>query len=317
MKKNKIALIGGGNIGGILALLATQRYLGDVVIVDAFQDVATGKALDIAQCNSADGLNIKIVGAKDYQKLEGSDVVIVTAGLPRKDGMTREDLLQKNAEVVRTVGRDMIKPYAKDAFVIVITNPLDIMVSIMQDATGFSANKVVGMAGVLDSARFKHFLAEALNVATSDIQSFVLGGHGDSMVPLPRFTTIAGIPLQHFIDTGKITTETLDAIIQRTRSGGAEVISYLKTSAYFAPAASALQMAQSYLYNERKILPCAAYLNGEYGVKGLYVGVPVIIGQNGVEEIIDLPLEKDEQALFDASVNAVQTLMDEAKKLQL
>lgn len=317
MKKNKIALIGGGNIGGMLAVLAAQRYLGDVVIIDVFADVATGKALDIAQANSADGLNIHVVGGGDYQSLEGSDVVIVTAGFPRKEGMSRDELLQKNAQVVRSVGQDMIKPYAKDAFVIIITNPLDIMVSIMQDATGFAPQKVVGMAGILDSARYKHFLAEALNIATSDIQAFVLGGHGDSMVPLPRFTTICGIPLQHFIDTGKLSQERLNAIIERTRSGGGEIIKYLKTSAYFAPAASALQMAQSYLFDERKILPCATYLNGEYGVKGLYVGVPAIIGKNGVEEIIEVPLNEQERPLFDASVLAVQNLMDEAKRLQL
>ncbi|CAO5674963.1 MAG: Malate dehydrogenase [Holosporales bacterium] len=316
MKKNKIALIGGGNIGGILGLLSTQRYLGDVVILDAFQDVATGKALDIAQCNSADGINVNITGAKDYSDIEGSDVVIVTAGFPRKEGMSRDDLLQKNAEVIRSVGEN-IKKYAKDAFVIVITNPLDIMVGIMQDATGFAFSKVVGMAGVLDASRFKCFLSQALNVATSDIHSFVLGGHGDSMVPLPRFTTISGIPLQYFIDKGKITQDALDDIIKRTRSGGGEIITYLKTSAYFAPAASALQMAKSYLFDERKILPCAAYLNGEYGVSGLYVGVPAIIGKNGVEDVIDLPLTDDEKSLFDASIDAVQKMVEESKRLNL
>ncbi|MBP9752694.1 MAG: malate dehydrogenase [Proteobacteria bacterium] len=316
MKKNKIALIGSGNIGGILALLSTQRYLGDVVMLDAFQDVATGKALDIAQANSADSINIKIRSANGYEDIEGADVVIVTAGFPRKEGMSRDDLLQKNAEVMRMVGEN-IKTYASNAFVIVITNPLDIMVGILQSASNIPHHKVVGMAGVLDASRFKHFLSEALNVAPSDIQSFVLGGHGDSMVPLPRFTTIAGIPLQYFIDKGKISQQTLDDIINRTRSGGGEIITYLKTSAYFAPAASALQMAASYLFDERKILPCAAYLNGEYGVNGLYVGVPAIIGRNGIEEVIDLPLNEKERVLFDASINSVKKLMDEAQNLNL
>jgi len=317
MKMKKIALIGGGNIGGILALLTSQRNLADVVIYDAFESVAIGKGLDLSQACAADSLDTKVKSAQSPKDIEGADIVIVTAGFPRKEGMSRDELLQKNAEVIRHVGANIIKPYAKDAFVIVITNPLDIMVALMQDATGFSPKKVVGMAGVLDSSRFKSFLSEALNVAVSDIQSFVLGGHGDTMVPLPRFTTIAGIPLQHFIDQGKISQDTLDQIIQRTRQGGGEIISHLKTSAYFAPASSALQMAEAYLFNQRKILPCAAYLSGEYGVTGLYVGVPAIIGKNGVEEIIELPLREDEQAHLQNSIQAVQGLMDDAKKLNL
>lgn len=316
MKKNKIALIGGGNIGGILALLSAQRYYGDIVILDIFEDVAKGKALDISQCLAADDINLNISGGNDYKLLNDSDVIIVTAGFPRKEGMSRDDLLKKNAEVIRDVGKN-IKNYAPNAFVIVITNPLDVMVSIMQNELGFDPKKVVGMAGVLDASRFKCFLSEILNVAVSDIQSFVLGGHGDSMVPLPRYTTIAGIPLQHFIDHNYISQKQLDDLILRTRSGGGEIISYLKTSAYFAPASAALQMAKSYLYDERKILPCAAYLMGEYGINNLYVGVPVIIGKNGVEKVIELNLNMDEKKLFDASINAVQKLVEEAKKLNL
>lgn len=312
----KIALIGGGNIGGILALLSTQRHLGEVAIVDVVDGVAKGKALDIMQASSADALNLNLTGSTDYSNIHGADVVIVTAGFPRKEGMSRDDLLQKNAEVIRDVGRH-IKSKAPNAFVIVVTNPLDIMVGIMQNETGFNPAKVVGMAGVLDSSRFKTFLSEALSVATSDIQTFVLGGHGDSMVPLPRYTTISGIPLEHFIKKGKITQKQLDDIIVRTKQGGAEMISYLKTSAYFAPASSALKMARAYLYNERSILPCAAYLNGEYGVKGIYVGVPVIIGKNGVEEILEIDLNLEEKSLFDDSIDQVKKQTELAKSLNL
>jgi malate dehydrogenase len=316
MFKNKIALIGGGNIGGMLAVLSAQREVGDIAIVDVFEGVASGKALDIMHANAADGFNTKLSGTTDYSNIKDANVVIVTAGFPRKEGMSRDDLLQKNAEVIRIVGKN-IKEKAPNAFVIVITNPLDIMVGIMQDATGFAHNKVVGMAGILDASRFKTFLAEKLNVAVSDIQSFVLGGHGDSMVPLPRFTTIGGIPLQHFIDKGKISQDDLNAIIHRTRQGGGEIISLMKTSAYFAPAASALKMAKAYLNNERSILPCAAYLNGEYGVKGLYVGVPAMIGQNGVEEVIELDLDLSEKSVFEASINSVKGLMETAQTLKL
>lgn len=316
MSKNKIALIGGGNIGGILAVLSAQREFGDIAIVDIFDGVAAGKALDIMQSNAADGINTKLSGTTDYSNIKDADVVIVTAGFPRKEGMSRDDLLQKNAEVVRMVGKN-IKEQAPNAFVIVITNPLDIMVGIMQDATGFAHNKVVGMAGILDGSRFKTFLAEKLNVAVSDIQSFVLGGHGDSMVPLPRYTTVGGIPLQHFIDKGKMSQDELDAIIVRTRKGGGEIISLMKTSAYFAPAASALKMAKAYLNDERSILPCAAYLNGEYGVKGLYVGVPAMIGKNGIEEVMEIDLNEGEKSEFEASINSVSALMETAKKLAL
>jgi malate dehydrogenase len=316
MKKNKIALIGGGNIGGILALLSTQRYFGDIVILDIFGDVAKGKALDISQCLASDGINLNISGGSDYKLLENADVVIVTAGFPRKEGMSRDDLLKKNADVIREVGKN-IKAHAPNSFVIVITNPLDIMVAIMQNELRFDHKKVVGMAGILDASRFKGFLAEALNVAVSDIQSFVLGGHGDSMVPLTRYTTIAGIPLQYFIDNKQLSQQQLDDIILRTRNGGGEIISYLKTSAYFAPASAALQMAKSYLFDERKILPCAAYLKGEYGVNDLYAGVPVIIGKNGVEQVIELDLNENERKLFDASISSVQKLVDEAKTLNL
>jgi malate dehydrogenase len=316
MKKNKIALIGGGNIGGILAILSSQRYLGDIAIVDVVDGVAHGKALDISQAQASDGINLSISGSTDYASIGGADVVIVTAGFPRKEGMSRDDLLQKNAQVIRSVGKN-IKKYAQNAFVIVITNPLDIMVALMQEETGFKPQKVVGMAGVLDSSRFKDGLSKLLNIAASDIQSFVLGGHGDTMVPLPRFTTVAGIPLSHFIDRNEITLEQLETLIHKTKNGGAEIISYLKTSAYFAPAASALQMAMAYLFDERKILPCAAYLNGEYDVQGLYVGVPAIIGKNGVEKVIELTLLEKEKTAFDNSIIAVKKLMDEAKKLNL
>lgn len=316
MKKHKIALIGAGNIGGILALIASQRHYGEIVLLDAFKDIAIGKALDLNQSFACDHINSPIIAGDDYQFISDADVVIVTAGFPRKEGMSRDDLLKKNAEVIRLVGKN-IKQYAPNSFVIVITNPLDIMVSIMQEETGFQHQKVVGMAGILDASRFKHFLAQALHVAHSDIQTFVLGGHGDSMVPLPSYTTISGVSLQHFINKKMITQETLDYIIDRTRKGGGEIISYLKTSAYFAPASSALQMAQSYLFDERKILPCAAYLQGEYGINNFYVGVPVMISKNGVEKIIELPLSAAENAMFQDSVQQVKKLYQEAKSLNL
>ena len=316
MNKSKISLIGGGNIGGILALLASQRWLGDVVLLDVFEEVAKGKALDISQALAADGINISVGGCSSYECIKNSDVVIVTAGFPRKESMSRDDLLKKNAEVIRSVGKN-IKKYAPGAFVIVVTNPLDIMVGVMQDETQMPKNKVVGMAGVLDAGRFKHFLADKLKIAVSDIQTFVLGGHGDSMVPLPRFTTVAGIPLTHFLENGDVSHQELNAIIDRTRKGGGEIISYLKTSAYFAPASSALQMAKSYLYDERKIMPCAAFLGGEYGIDGFYVGVPAMIGKNGIEKVIELNLNEEEKLAFSLSFEHVKTLDETAKKLNL
>jgi malate dehydrogenase len=308
MQRPKIALIGSGNIGGTLAHLAMQRNLADVVLIDIAEGVPQGKALDLAQSFSADNFDTSIQGGNDYSLLEGADVVIVTAGVPRKPGMSRDDLLNINGKIISTVG-ESIKTYAPDAFVIVITNPLDVMVWLMQKTTGFNPKKVVGMAGVLDTGRFKCFLAEVLNVSAKDIQSFVLGGHGDSMVPMPRYTTISGIPLAFFVENGWITQTQIDEILDRTKNGGAEIVNLLKTgSAFYAPAASALQMAESYILDQRRILPCAAQLNGEYGIHGIYVGVPVVIGKNGVEKIIEVPLNKIEKDQLDASVKSVQSL---------
>lgn len=307
-KRSKIALIGSGNIGGTLAHLALQRNLGDIVLLDIAEGVPQGKALDLAQSFSADNLDGIIVGGQDYSLIKDADVVIVTAGVPRKPGMSRDDLLSINGKIVRSVGEN-IKLYAPNAFVITITNPLDVMVWLMQKATGFDPKKVVGMAGILDTGRYKCFLAEALKVSAKDIQAFVLGGHGDSMVPMPRYTTVSGIPLSYFIDQGWITQEQLDAINQRTKNGGAEIVNLLKTgSAFYAPAASALQMAESYLFDQRRILPCAANLTGEYGVNDLYVGTPVVIGANGVEKVIELPLADVEKDQLNASVQAVRDL---------
>jgi malate dehydrogenase len=308
MKRPKIALIGSGNIGGTLAHLAMQRNLGEVVLLDISEGVPQGKALDLSQSFSADNIDSIIHGGQDYSLIKDSDVVIVTAGLPRKPGMSRDDLLSINGKIINEVGKN-IKNYAPNSFVIVITNPLDVMVWLMQKTTNFNSNKVVGMAGVLDTARFKYFLSEALNVSAQDIQSFVLGGHGDSMVPMLSYTTISGIPLSYFVESGWITQEKLDSIVDRTRNGGAEIVNLLKTgSAFYGPAASALQMAESYLLNQRRILPCAAQLNGEYGISGVYVGVPVIIGQNGVEKIMEIPLSKNEKDQLDYSVKSVQSL---------
>jgi malate dehydrogenase len=308
MQRPKIALIGSGNIGGTLAHLAMQRNLSDVVLIDIAEGIPQGKALDLAQSFSADNFDASIQGSQDYTQIKGADVVIVTAGMPRKPGMSRDDLLNINGKIIKSVGEN-IKLYAPNAFVIVITNPLDVMVWLMQKVTQFSPAKVVGMAGILDTGRFKCFLAEALNVSAQDIQSFVLGGHGDSMVPMPRYTTISGIPLAFFVENGWITQEKLDGILDRTRNGGAEIVNLLKTgSAFYAPATSALQMAESYIKNQRRILPCAAQLNGEYGISDIYVGVPVVIGRNGVEKIIEVPLNDVEKSQLDASVKSVQSL---------
>lgn len=309
MKRPKIALIGSGNIGGTLAHLAIQRNLGEVILIDITEGIPQGKALDLAQSFSADNLDGTIYGGNDYGLIKGSDVVIVTAGMPRKPGMSRDDLLNINGKIIKSVAEN-IKIYAPNAFVIIITNPLDVMVWLMQKATGFDPQKVVGMAGILDTARFKYFLSEALNISSEDIQSFVLGGHGDSMVPMPRYTTISGIPLSYFVEKEWITKEKLNAIIERTRNGGAEIVNLLKTgSAFYAPAASALQMAESYIFNQKRILPCAAYLKGEYGINNIYVGVPVIIGENGVEKILELPLDTTEKTQLQISVEAVKSLM--------
>ncbi|MEZ5833336.1 MAG: malate dehydrogenase [Dongiaceae bacterium] len=316
MARSKIALVGAGQIGGTLALLAGLKDLGDVVLFDVVEGVPQGKALDLAQASPVEGFDAAYVGTNKYDALKGADVVIVTAGIPRKPGMSRDDLIATNAKVIDTVGKN-IKKQCPKAFVIVITNPLDVMVFVMQEASGLPASRVVGMAGVLDSARFRYFLADEFKVSVEDVTAFVLGGHGDSMVPLVRYSTVAGIPLPDLIKMGWTTKERVDAIVQRTRDGGAEIVNLLKTgSAFYAPASSAISMAESYLKDKRRVLPCAAMLNGEYGVKGLYVGVPVIIGANGVEKVVEIDLNKAEQVMFDKSVAAVRGLIDVVRKLQ-
>ncbi len=311
--RKKIALIGAGMIGGTLAHLIELKNLGDVVLFDISEGLPQGKALDISQSSAVDGCDVHLKGTNDYKDIEGADVIIVTAGVPRKPGMSRDDLLNINTSIIKTVGEN-IKKYAPKAFVIVITNPLDAMVWVMQKVSGLPANKVVGMAGVLDSSRFSYFLAEALNVSISDINAFVLGGHGDTMVPIVNYTTISGIPLPEFVKMGWLKQDALDKIVQRTRDGGAEIVGLLKTgSAFYAPAASAIRMAEAYLYNKRRILPCAAHLNGEYGVKDMYVGVPCVIGKDGVEKVVEIALSKDEKAAFDKSVDAVKGLTQAIK----
>lgn len=316
-KRFKIALVGSGNIGGTLAHLALQRRLGDVVMVDVAEGIPQGKGLDLSQGSAIDGIENGCLGSNDAADMVGADVVIVTAGVPRKPGMSRDDLLAVNAGIVRTVGGN-IKKYCPKAFVIVVTNPLDVMVWLMQKASGLPTTHVAGMAGVLDSGRYIHFLATEMNVSPADIQAFVLGGHGDSMVPVPRYTTIAGIPLKEWIAMKMLSQERLDQIIDRTRNGGAEIVNLLKTgSAFYAPASAALTMAESYLFNQRRILPCAVHLNGEYGISGMYVGVPAIIGEKGVEKVLELSLEANEKSQFDASVQAVQKLMEDVVRLGL
>ena len=316
MARNKIALVGAGQIGGTLALLAGLKDLGDVVLFDVVEGVPQGKSLDLAQASPVEGFDATYVGTNTYDALKGADVVIVTAGIPRKPGMSRDDLIATNAKVIDTVGKN-IKKQCPKAFVIVITNPLDVMVYVMQEASGLPANRVVGMAGVLDSARFRYFLADEFKVSVEDVTAFVLGGHGDTMVPLVRYSTVAGIPLPDLVKMGWSTKERIDAIVQRTRDGGAEIVNLLKTgSAFYAPAASAIAMAESYLKDKRRVLPCAAMLNGEYGVKGLYVGAPVIIGANGVEKVVEIELNKADKAMFDKSVAAVRGLIDVVRKLQ-
>lgn len=308
MARNKIALIGSGMIGGTLAHLAGLKELGDIVMFDIAEGLPEGKALDIAESSPVDGFDVKLSGTQSYEAIKGADVCIVTAGVARKPGMSRDDLLGINLKVMEQVGAG-IKKYAPDAFVICITNPLDAMVWAMQKFSGLPKNKVVGMAGVLDSSRFRHFLATEFDVSVQDVTAFVLGGHGDSMVPLPRYSTVAGIPLTDLVKMGWLTKQRLDEIIDRTRKGGGEIVSLLKTgSAYYAPAASAISMAESYLRDKKRVLPCAAALKGEYGVKDMYVGVPVIIGAGGVERVIEISLNKSEQKLFDKSVGEVADL---------
>ena len=317
MARSKIALVGAGNIGGTLAHLIGLKELGDVVLFDVFGGVAAGKALDIMQSAPVDGFDSRMVGTSDYAAIAGSDVVIVTAGFPRMPGMSRDDLLAKNAEVIGQVA-DGIRAHAPDSFVIVITNPLDVMVWVMQQKSGLPAQKVVGMAGVLDSARFRHFLAEEFGVSVEDVTAFVLGGHGDTMVPLTRYSTVAGVPVPDLIEMGWSTQERIDAIVARTANGGGEIVKLLeKGSAFYAPAASAIAMADSYLKDKKRVMPCAAMLNGEYGLNGLYIGVPVVMGAGGVERIVEIKLEPTEKAAFDKSCDAVRKLIEDFKKLEV
>jgi malate dehydrogenase len=315
MARKKIALIGAGMIGGTLAHLIGLKELGDVVIFDIVEGMPQGKALDIAQSSPVDDFDCNLRGTNDYVDIRGADVVIVTAGVPRKPGMSRDDLLEINLKVMEQVAAG-IKKYTPEAFVIVITNPLDAMVWALHRFTGLPRSKVVGMAGVLDSARFRYFLAQEFDVSVEDVTAFVLGGHGDSMVPLPRYSTVAGIPLPDLIKMRWITQDRLNEIVKRVRDGGAEIVNLLKNgSAFYAPAAAAVEMAESYLKDKKRVLPCAAYLNGEYGVKGLYVGAPAVIGGKGVERVVEIELNSHERTEFNRSVGAVQSLLESCMRI--
>ncbi len=306
MARKKIALIGGGHIGGTMAYLCALKELGDVVLIDIVEGMAKGKALDIYESTPIYGSDVKLVGSSDYKEIEGADVVIITAGVPRKPGMSRDDLLDVNKKIMNSVAPN-IKKYAPNAFVIVLSNPLDIMVHLLYKITGFPKNRVVGMAGILDTARFRSFIAMETGFSVQDIHAYVLGGHGDSMVPLPRYSNIAGMPLTKFLSQEKI-----DAIVERTRKGGGEIVGLLKTgSAFYAPAAAAIQMAEAYLKDKKRILPCAAYLEGEYGVNGFFIGVPIVIGAGGVEKVIELELNDKEKEAFQKSVDHVKKLIAE------
>jgi len=308
-KRNKIALVGAGNIGGTLAHLAGLKKLGDIVILDINEGTAQGKALDIEQSSIVENFDANIIGTSDYSDIQDADVVIVTAGIPRKPGMSRDDLVATNTKIITSVANG-IKENAPNAFVIVITNPLDAMVYVMQKVTGFPENKVVGMAGVLDSSRMSLFLSREFNVSVSDINSCVMGGHGDTMVPLIRYSTVAGIPIPDLIKMGWSTKEKIDQIVQRTRDGGGEIVKLLGNgSAFYAPAASAITMAESYLLDRKRVLPVAAYLKGEYGIDGLYIGVSAIIGAGGVEKVVEVELNQEEQEMFNTSVEAVKGLV--------
>ena len=312
--RKKISLIGAGNIGGTLAHLIGLKELGNIVLIDIAKGVPQGKALDLAQSSSIESFESNIIGSSNYKDIKNSDVVIVTAGFPRRPGMSRDDLVEKNSKIIQEVGK-AIKKYCPKAFVICITNPLDAMVSVLQNSASLKTNMCVGMAGVLDSARLKYFLANEFQVSTKDVNTFVLGGHGDTMVPLIRYSTISGVPISELIKSKIVTQKKIDSIIKRTRDGGAEIVKLMKTSAFYAPASSAVAMAESYLKDEKRTLPCAAYLNGEYGVKGLYVGVPVIIGKKGVEKVLRLKLHSIEKKQFNHSVKEVRALTSLAKKL--
>ena len=308
MRRNKIALIGSGNIGGTLALLAGLKELGDIVLFDIMEGIPDGKALDIVEASPIERFDSNVEGGSDYSILKDADVVIVTAGVARKPGMSRDDLVEINTKVMHQVG-DGIKRYCPNSFVICITNPLDAMVGVLQRVSGLPTSHVVGMAGVLDSARFRYFLAEEFKVSVQDVSAFVLGGHGDTMVPLIRYSTVSGIPVPDLIKMGWSTEERINQIVQRTRDGGAEIVGLLKTgSAFYAPASSAIEMADAYLKDKKRVLPCAAYVSGKYDLDGLYVGVPVIIGCNGVERIIEIKLNSDEKEMFNRSVEAVRSL---------
>jgi len=314
--RNKIALVGSGNIGGTLAHLAAIKELGDVTLFDIAEGIPQGKSLDLAQSGPVESFDSKMIGSNDYKDLKNSDVVIVTAGVARKPGMSRDDLVEINTKVMKQVGKG-IKDNCPKAFVICITNPLDAMVGVLQRASGLPTNMVVGMAGVLDSARFRHFLAEEFDVSVSDVTAFVLGGHGDTMVPLARYSAVAGIPVPDLVKMGWSTQEKIDQIVQRTRDGGAEIVGLLKTgSAFYAPASSAIEMADSYLKDKKKLLPCAAYVDGHYNLNGLYVGVPVIIGKNGVERIVEISFTPEEKDMFNHSVSAVKQLNEVASKFE-
>ena len=313
--RKKISLIGAGQIGGTLAHLIALKELADVVLFDVAEGIAKGKALDIAQSSSVDGFNVNISGTSNYEDTKNSDVIIITAGVPRKPGMTRDDLLGINLKIIKQVA-DGIKNTSPNAFVICITNPLDVIVMALQKYSGLPKNMVVGMAGILDTSRFKYFLSQELKTPVSKINSLVLGGHGDTMVSMLNHTTVDGVAVLNLVKEGKLKKEVLDSIVERTKNGGAEIVKLLeKGSAFYAPAASGVEMAESYLKDLKKQLPCAAYLNGQYGVKDLYAGVPVIIGKSGIEKIIEINLSTDEKQNFDHSINAVKELFDAAKKI--
>jgi len=315
MARKKIALIGAGNIGGTLAHLCALKELGDVMVFDIAEGVPQGKALDLNQSAPIDSFNSLLTGTNDYADLKGTDVCIVTAGVPRKPGMSRDDLIEVNAKVMKSVGEG-IKANCPDAFVVCITNPLDAMVWALREVAGLPHNKVIGMAGVLDSARFRFFLAEEFGVSVEDVNAFVLGGHGDTMVPLPRYSSVGGITVPDLVKMGWSTQEKIDQIVQRTRDGGAEIVGLLKTgSAFYAPATAGVQMAEAYLKDQKRVLPCAAYCDGQYGVDGMYVGVPVLIGAGGVEKVVEIELTEEEQAGFDKSVNAVKGLIEITKTM--
>ena len=316
MARNKISLVGAGNIGGTLALLAGLKQLGDVTLFDIAEGIPQGKALDIAQASPIEGFDAVLAGSNDYSALADSDVVIVTAGVARKPGMSRDDLIGINTKVMQQVGAG-IRDNCPDAFVICITNPLDVMVGVLQQASGLPTVRVVGMAGVLDSARFRYFLAEEFKVSVEDVTAFVLGGHGDTMVPLVRYSTVAGIPLPDLIEMGWSTADRIAEIVQRTRDGGAEIVGLLKTgSAFYAPASSAIDMAEAYLLDKKRVLPCAAHVVGAYGLDGLYVGVPVVLGAGGVERVVEIALDDEEKAMFDHSVAAVRALNEIVDSLE-